>query len=240
MAEGPPAERPKAEGAMAEEPAAEGPRAGRPAGELLEITDPRMLRALAHPARMAILEHLMLDGPATATQCADVAGLSPSACSYHLRALARFGFIEPAPAGAADGRHRPWQTRVLGITYGGPDSSGAKLAAEHTLTRMVQQRLDKVRDRYRAREAEYPAEWRSAAGLRLDVLHVSAAELTEIGARLAAELDRFRRLDPADRPPGALRVQAVLDLVPWFDPEAAQGPERTQGPETTQHPEEAP
>jgi len=102
--------------------------------DLLRITDARMLRALAHPARIAILEHLALDGPATATQCADVAGLSPSACSYHLRALARFGFIEPAPDGAADGRHRPWQTRVLGIDYGDPGSSGAMLAAEHTLT----------------------------------------------------------------------------------------------------------
>ena len=180
-----------------------------------------MLRALAHPARIAILEHLALDGPATATQCADVAGLSPSACSYHLRALARFGFIEPAPDGAADGRHRPWQTRVLGIDYGDPGSSGAMLAAEHTLTGIVQQRLDEVKDRYRAREAEYPPDWREAAGMRSDVLHVSPAELAEVRDRLAAELGRFRRLDPADRPPGALRVQVVLDLVPWFGPEDA-------------------
>jgi DNA-binding transcriptional ArsR family regulator len=198
-----------------------GVAAERQTKEPLEITDPRMLRALAHPARIAILEHLALDGPATATQCADVAGLSPSACSYHLRALARFGFIEPAPDGAADGRHRPWQSRVFGITYGSPDASPAVLAAEQTLTRIVQQRLDEVRDRYHARVTEYPAEWRSAAGQRSDVLHVSPAELTEVRERLAAELDRFRRLDPADRPPGALRVQVVLDLVPWFGPEEA-------------------
>ena len=51
----------------------------------VEISDPRALRALAHPARLAILQHLVLDGPATATECAEVAGLSPSACSYHLR-----------------------------------------------------------------------------------------------------------------------------------------------------------
>jgi DNA-binding transcriptional ArsR family regulator len=195
-------------------------RAAEP--DLLRITDPRMLRALAHPARIAILEHLALDGPATATQCADVAGLSPSACSYHLRALARFGFIEPAPDGAADGRHRPWQTRVLGIDYGDPGSSGAMLAAEHTLTGIVQQRLDEVKDRYHAREAEYPPDWREAAGMRSDVLHVSPAELAEIRDRLAAELSRFRRLDPVDRPPGALRVQVVLDLVPWFGPEDAK------------------
>src|SRR5713226_3824820 len=54
----------------------------------LLITDPRAMRALAHPARIAILQHLVVDGPATATECAEIAGLSPSACSYHLRALA--------------------------------------------------------------------------------------------------------------------------------------------------------
>src|ERR1022692_3219839 len=31
----------------------------------LRLTDPRKLRALAHPARIAILQHLALDGPAT-------------------------------------------------------------------------------------------------------------------------------------------------------------------------------
>ena len=196
--------------------------------EPLHITDPRMLRALAHPARIAILQHLALDGPDTATGCADVAGLSPSACSYHLRALARFGFIEPAPDGASDGRHRPWRSRVLGISYGDPTGSPAVLAAERTLTQLVQQRLDEVRDRYHAREAEYPAAWRAAGGLGSDVLHVSPAELIEVKDRLLAELHRFRRLDPADRPPGALRVQVVLDMTPWFEPAEAQCLEEAQ------------
>src|SRR5215469_12062574 len=97
---------------------AAGKPAGKPAAEPLHITDPRMLRALAHPARIAILQHLALDGPATATGCAEVAGLSPSACSYHLRALARFGFVEEEPASAADGRHRPWRARVIAFAIG--------------------------------------------------------------------------------------------------------------------------
>jgi DNA-binding transcriptional ArsR family regulator len=202
--------------------AAAGKPAGTPAAEPLHITDPRMLRALAHPARIAILERLVLDGPATATQCAEVAGLSPSACSYHLRALARFGFIEPDPGSAADGRQRPWRPRVSLISYGDPQASPAALAAERTLTRLVQQSLDEIRDRYHARETQYPAQWRAAAGLGRDVLHVSPAELIEVRDRLMAELSRFRRLDPAERPAGALRVQVVLDMTPWFEPEEAR------------------
>lgn len=196
--------------------------AERPATEPLHISDPRVLRALAHPARIAILQHLVLDGPATATGCADIAGLSPSACSYHLRALARYGFVEPAPDGASDGRHRPWRSRVAGISYGDPEGSPALQAAERTLTHIVQQGLDEVRDRYHAREMEYPAEWRAGAGLGMDVLHVSPSELIEVKDRLLAELSRFRRLDPAQRPPGAQRVQVVVDMTPWFEPEEAK------------------
>src|SRR5579859_2346107 len=69
----------------------------------IQLTDPQMMRALAHQARIAIWLHLGLHGPATATECAEVAGLSPSACSYHLRTLARYGFVEEDPDSAADG-----------------------------------------------------------------------------------------------------------------------------------------
>src|SRR6267154_5444983 len=48
------------------------------------IRDAAVMRAMAHPARLALLQHLRNSGPATATECAGVVGLSPSATSYHL------------------------------------------------------------------------------------------------------------------------------------------------------------
>ena len=90
-------------------------RSGMP-GNPVRLTDPKMMRALAHPARIAIWLHIGLRGPATATECAEVAGLSPSACSYHLRTLARYGFVEEDRASAADGRERPWRARLLAFT----------------------------------------------------------------------------------------------------------------------------
>src|ERR1700733_8012115 len=89
------------------------PAASGTPGNPVSLTDPRMMRALAHPARMAIWQHLGLEGPATATECAAVAGLSPSACSYHLRTLARYGFVEEDPSHAADGRERPWRVKIV-------------------------------------------------------------------------------------------------------------------------------
>lgn len=194
------------------------PEPGTPENPL-QITDPRAMRALAHPARIAILQHLVLDGPATATECAEVAGLSPSACSYHLRALARYGFVDEDPGSAADGRHRPWRARVVAISFGQhPGQPAAVRAAGRLLAESLQTRVEEVRAEYLDREWEYAPEWRDVAGMHQDVLHITAAELATVRAELQVLLGRYRRLDRADRPVGARRVHAIIDLVPWFDP----------------------
>lgn len=196
------------------------PEPGSPENPL-EITDPRALRALAHPARLAILQHLVLEGPATATECAEVAGLSPSACSYHLRALARYGFVDEDPTGGPDRRHRPWRARVVAITVGrDPDRPEAVRAASRLLVESLQARFDEVRADYLDREAEYPTEWQLAAGTSQDVLHVTAAELDEIRARIRQILADHRRLRRQDQPPGARRVHVIVDFTPWFSPDA--------------------
>jgi DNA-binding transcriptional ArsR family regulator len=199
-------------------PAAAGP--GAP-GHPLPLTDPRMMRALAHPARIAILQHLALDGPATATDCAAVTGLSPSACSYHLRALARYGIVEEDPASAADGRQRPWRARAVSFTFDqdDPDLPGAVRAAFQMLTDSMLARFQEMQAEYLDRAPRYAAEWRSIAGWHQDVLHVTADEAVALHDQVTALLTRYRRLDPADRPPGARRVQALFDLLPWFDPD---------------------
>lgn len=188
----------------------------------LEITDPRALRALAHPARLSILQHLVLDGPATATECAEVVGLSPSACSYHLRALARYGFVDEDPSGGPDRRHRPWRARVVAITIGSdPNRPEAVKMASRLLVESVRASFDEARAEYLDRESEYPARWQRAAGSsQNDVLHVTPEELDEAIAKLRQVLSEYRRLRPEDRPPGARRVHVMLDFTPGFKPDA--------------------
>jgi DNA-binding transcriptional ArsR family regulator len=200
-----------------------GPAVQHPPGTFenpLALKDPRKLRALAHPARIAILEHLAIEGPATATECAEVAGLSPSACSYHLRALARHGFVEEDLASAADGRQRPWRARVTAISFGDPNEPSAVRAASRLLEETVRASIDEQRDRWVDRKTEYPLDWQDACGYNLDVLHVTADELRELRSELQELMARFRRLDRADRPEGARRVHALLELIPWFEPDA--------------------
>jgi DNA-binding transcriptional ArsR family regulator len=186
----------------------------------VEISDPRALRALAHPARLAILEHLTLDGPATATECAEVAGLSPSACSYHLRALARYGFVHEDPSGGHDRRHRPWRAApFVAITVGtDPRSPEAVRSAGRLLAESVRARSDDVRAEYLDNESRFPADWQAAAGTNMDVLHVTPAELDLVRTRIYELLSEYRRMEPAQRPPDAQRVHVLIDYTPWFVP----------------------
>src|ERR1700744_4158284 len=92
------------------------------------ITDPRELRALAHPLRLALLDHLMSLGEATAARCAEAVGSTTSNCSYHLRALGRAGFVERAES--ADGRERPWRATSTGLNYGDEGTDRSPAAAE--------------------------------------------------------------------------------------------------------------
>ena len=210
---------------MAQDDGSAGPGGSDPGPEStdspLEISDPRALRALAHPARLSILQHLVLDGPATATECAEVAGLSPSACSYHLRALARYGFVHEDPDGGQDGRHRPWRARMVAITVGSdPNRPEAVRSASRLLIESVRASFDEVLANFLDHESAYPAAWQRAAGLNQDVLHVTPGELDEIAAKVQQVLGAYRRLRPEDRPPGARRVHVMLEYTPWFNPDA--------------------
>jgi predicted ArsR family transcriptional regulator len=77
----------------------------------LEITDLETLKALVHPRRQRILQHLGLHGPATSAGLARELGLNTGATSYHLRELAKHGFVEDVPE-LAQGRERWWRAPV--------------------------------------------------------------------------------------------------------------------------------
>lgn len=64
---------------------------------LRHLCRPEHLRSLAHPRRMELIDLLIAEGALTATECAAQLGDSPGGCSYHLRQLARYGFVEEAP-----------------------------------------------------------------------------------------------------------------------------------------------
>jgi len=189
-------------------------------GNPVQLTDPKTMRALAHPARIAIWTHLGLRGAATATECAEIAGLSPSACSYHLRTLARYGLVEEDPDSAADGRERPWRARMLAfhITEG-PDVPPATTLASRLLVENMRAAAEEIRVRYVARASEYPADWQAAVGELFSVAHVTPEELQRMREQVIEVMAPYVRLDPGERPAGARPVRVMLDMFPWFGPE---------------------
>ena len=206
---------------MGKNPHPEGPAAAGTPGNPVALSDPRVMRALAHPARIAIWQHLGLEGPSTATECAAVAGLSPSACSYHLRTLARYGFVEEDTAHSADGRERPWRVKITAFNV--PDGAAVPAVREaaRLLTTSVRASAEELRESYHDRAGEYPEDWQAGLGTNYDVLHLTPDELLTLRQRLTELFGEYRRLPRGERPPGARRVHVAVDLSPWFPPDAA-------------------
>ncbi len=142
------------------------------------------MRALAHPTRLALLDYLHTVDQATATECGAVVGDSPSSCSYHLRALAKWGFVDEGARGA--GRERPWRAAATRIEFGSDGLESAVLRDE-----LVARQQQRVRDALR-REHELPARWRRAAQTSSAQLELTPPELEELGERFEALLDEFR------------------------------------------------
>src|SRR6202046_3683018 len=98
--------------------------------ELRKITDARTLRGLAHPVRLALVEELALGGAMPATEIGERIGETATTCSFHLRQLAKYGFVEEAGGGA--GRSRPWRLTSIGMSFAPGGGPGGPSAA-HTL-----------------------------------------------------------------------------------------------------------
>jgi DNA-binding transcriptional ArsR family regulator len=188
---------------------------------LREVADVRTLRALAHPVRIALLETLLVQGPLTATEAGEHIGESPTTCSFHLRQLAKYGFVEEA--GGGTGRARPWRMTSIGLRIGsGHGDAEADLAAE-VLARLLRQRqLGRYRSWLETRGA-FPKVWRDAASQSEYVFFITAAELQRLNEELTAMLEsrwRERATDASRRPPGSVPVELLMFAYPMARPPA--------------------
>lgn len=187
-----------------------------------QIDDAKALRALAHPTRVALLEQLTLHGGTlTATQASELVDESPTNCAFHLRTLAKYGYIEQAEGGK--GRERPWRLAHMGLGFDdeGAGSEGAdgelSLAAGALRQVFVQHHFDRIRA-FEAARHTIPAEVREMAGGWDTFWYVTPEEMKDLHARIEELIVLYRdRLDPARRPPGSIPVQAVIHLTPLME-----------------------
>ena len=185
------------------------------------LSDPRTLRAVAHPVRLGIMEQLAVHGPMTATELAARLDETPSNCSWHLRKLAEHGFVEEAEGGT--GRNRPWQSASQGVRWGDPDESPELARASEALSQMMIEREVARFASSRARSRGDTAPWQEASTSSQSMLWLTADELNEINLAvrdlLLSRIDRFEH--PERRPEGARICAFVAWGVPAYDVEKA-------------------
>jgi predicted ArsR family transcriptional regulator len=76
---------------------------------MAKYDDPRILRAIAHPARSRILSELHASGSLRAADVARILDIPANQASFHLRQLAKYGLVVEAPDEARDKRDRVWR-----------------------------------------------------------------------------------------------------------------------------------
>lgn len=175
------------------------------------------MRVLAHPARLDLIDHLNVVEDATATECAEVVGLSPSALSYHLRALAKVGLVEEAP-GRGDGRERVWRAKArrysIGAEYEAPES--AKLA-QRAMLESLKRRGDEKFERWMDHAHEQSREWYEVSMSSEWALLMTADEVADMAEKLAELVRPYRMRDrraDGDAPADARRVAFQLRYFP--------------------------
>jgi DNA-binding transcriptional ArsR family regulator len=180
--------------------------------------DLRVLRAIAHPARSRILDELHASGPLRAADVARLLDVPANQASFHLRQLAKYGLVEPAPELARDGRDRVWRAVPGGIRIDDDDfaaNPGAKAA--HTVfmnekAAFAQQLVDRAFTHKKDPDSFY--------ALLSDALRLSKEDgeefMTEIGEVVERWAKKNRGTDPHRK------TYAFLSLVQPY-PEVGGG-----------------
>ncbi|MBD8080276.1 ArsR/SmtB family transcription factor [Cellulosimicrobium arenosum] len=182
------------------------------------ILGPAQLKALAHPLRIEILEQLTAHGALTASGLAELVGESSGSTSYHLRQLARHGFVRDVP-GRGTARERWWERNPGGFVVSLPDDPDD--VASVATTQTVNREFERARARRILALIENPTsvgrEWLDVTRFQTTNLWLTtdqAAEVTTAWDRFSEVLDRYSNQQDH---PGARPVQVHFNLFPLVE-----------------------
>lgn len=162
----------------------------------MDISDPKAIRALAHPLRLDLMELLAAVGPATAAECGRALDVPQANCSFHLRQLAKYGFVQDAGPGT-DRRERKWQVPPERPTL--QVASGEVVVGRELERLVVERELQAVLDYGSRRDQESP-QWRGKAGIVSALAVVSPEEAADLEATWLALLEPYLARTEAPAP----------------------------------------
>jgi DNA-binding transcriptional ArsR family regulator len=180
--------------------------------------DAAALKALAHPLRVQILRVLRLRKRASVTSLAAELGETTGATSYHLRQLARHGFVEAfeadEPAEKRTGRKQRWwrmavdEIHTTGFEFLEQDDTREAFA--FLLREEVDERSRHLANWY-ATARQWPPAWQRSSTDFDGLLELNARQTRQLADELAAVLARYRDLPPGR---GARMVEVQYAVFP--------------------------
>ena len=179
------------------------------------------LRALAHPLRVEIMNELSDFGPATASMLAERLGESSGATSYHLRQLARHGFVREV-AGKGTARERWWQRTPGGISLNPrhvSDTVAGRAAADLVMRQWQQNKESLVTDFMMRGVDVLPARWLDAAITSSANARLTTEQLEELTTDISRRITDFVDEHRGKNPPGSRPVQIQFNAFPLIDGE---------------------
>ncbi|MGH8861918.1 MAG: ArsR/SmtB family transcription factor [Jatrophihabitantaceae bacterium] len=185
--------------------------------------DASALKAMAHPMRVQILRILQLRKRASVTSLADELGETTGSTSYHLRQLARHGFVEDFEPGDDESAHpspgrkqRWWRMAVEQIHMTGFEfmqNADTREAAGFLLREFQADRSRRLANWF-ATAPQWPLEWQRASSDMDGNLELSARQTRALADDIAAVVEKYRTLKPGK---GARRVDIQYAVFPADD-----------------------
>ena len=196
------------------------PRSGGQRRRLLD--DPRAIRALAHPTRLALQSIIGRSGQITAAAAARELGISHALTVHHLRQLAKYGFVEQIEG--ADNREKPWRMTHTSYDVEGIDGTPGGADALAVLEQVSAESALEELGRWQELRASWSEGWRRKTGVGRSTIYLTEQELSELVEafeELITEYVEERPLDEvASRPDGSRAVSMTLIVVPHAPTEA--------------------
>jgi DNA-binding transcriptional ArsR family regulator len=196
-----------------------------------EIVDVEALKLLAHPLRQRI-EQQLRQGPVTSTTLAKALGVSTGLASYHLRELAKHGFVEEVPE-LSQGKKRWWRFVPKDRRFPPHSEQNPEMRAliEQMRRLDLAADLDQLARFQLQRERDELGQWSDGLLVSRSPIRLTFDELREFFEDYIKLLYRYKRADE-DTPAGARTVLTSLLAFPEpTDPEHPTEPERPGGGE---------
>lgn len=176
------------------------------------LSDVEALKALAHPLRQQLLARLQRRGSATSADLATEFAVDRGAASYHLRQLARFGFVEEDAERSA-GRRRYWRAVPQDVRLPVQPADPDVAAVAEEIGRRWLEGSERDLHAYLTHRDQY-GEFAAAAQHSFGGTALTAQELAQFGEEYIALLNRWHR-EPA---PGRRHISVLFHAFPTPDP----------------------